>query len=99
MNKLSKRIKGKKYFDKYYKENKKKGNSPISLGTEEQQKLNELQIAIKEINLVLLDFQFKKATRQPIKPHEIKIAKKQRARLITQYWQIYSGDEICSPLN
>jgi ribosomal protein L29 len=96
---LSKRIKGKKYFDKYYKENKKKGNSPISLGTEEQQKLNELQIAIKEINLVLLDFQFKKATRQPIKPHEIKIAKKQRARLITQYWQIYSGDEICSPLN
>lgn len=99
MNKLSKRIKGKKYFDKYYKENKKKGNTPISLGTEEQQKLNELQIAIKEINLVLLDFQFKKATRQPIKPHEIKIAKKQRARLITQYWQIYSGDEICSPLN
>ena len=99
MNKLSKRIKGKKYFDKYYKENKKKGNSPLSLGTEEQQKLNELQIAIKEINLVLLDFQFKKATRQPIKPHEIKIAKKQRARLITQYWQIYSGDEICSPLN
>ena len=40
-----------------------------------------LQKKIKEINLVLLDFQFKKTTRQPIKPHEIKIAKKERARL------------------
>jgi ribosomal protein L29 len=48
--------------------------------------------------VVLLDFQFKKATRQPIKPHEIKIAKKERARLITQYWEIYSGREICHNL-
>ena len=46
------------------------------------------------LNLVLLDFQFKKATRQPIKPHEIKIAKKERARLITRYWEIYSGQEL-----
>lgn len=94
MNKLSKRVKGKKYFTKYYKENLKKENGNVSLNEEEQQKLTEIQNKIKEINVILLDFQFKKATRQPIKSHEIKIAKKERARLITQYWEIYSHDEL-----
>jgi ribosomal protein L29 len=98
MTKVGKRIKGKKYFTKYYKENIKKENKTISLEKEDQEKLTELQNKIKDINVVLLDFQFKKATRQPIKPHEIKIAKKERARLITQYWEIYSGREVCLPL-
>lgn len=97
MNKLSKRVRGKKYFTKYYKENIKKENKGISLDKEEQEKLIDVQNKIKEINLVLLDFQFKKATRQPIKPHEIKIAKKERARLITQYWEIYSAHEVAVP--
>lgn len=98
MNKLSKRVKGKKYFAKYYNENIKKENKSISFSKEEQEKLNTIQDKIKEINLILLDFQFKNATRQPIKPHEIKIAKKERARLITKYWEIYSGQETCLPL-
>jgi len=98
MTKVGKRIKGKKYFTKYYKENIKKENKTISLEKEDQEKLTELQNKIKDINVVLLDFQFKKATRQPIKPHEIKITKKERARLITQYWEIYSGREVCLPL-
>ena len=98
MNKLSRRIKGKKYFTKYYKENIKKENGTVSLNDEEQEKLTEIQNKIKEINVILLDFQFKKATRQPIKSHEIKIAKKERARLITQYWEIYSHNEIYMPL-
>lgn len=98
MNKLSKRIKGKKYFTKYCKENRKKENSNGILNQEEQEKLSELQNKIKEINLILLDFQFKKATRQPIKSHEIKKAKKERARLITKYWEIYSHDNLYLPL-
>lgn len=98
MTKLSKKLKGKKYFTKYYKENIKKEKKGISFGKEEQEKLSVIQDKIKEINLILLDFQFKKATRQPIKPHEIKIAKKERARLITQYWEIYSGHDVCLPL-
>ena len=102
MNKVAKRIKGKKYFTKYYKENIKKENytesAILPIKEEDQEKLTEIQNKIKEVNVVLLDFQFKKATRQPIKPHEIKIAKKERARLITQYWEIYSGREICHDL-
>lgn len=98
MNKFSKRGKGKKYFTKYYKENIKKEKRNISLDKEGQEKLSELQKKIKEINLVLLDFQFKKATRQSIKPHEIKVAKKERARLITQYWEMYSGQALSLPL-
>ena len=94
MNKLSKRVKEKKYSAKYYKENIKKPTRNISLNEEEQEKLIEVQNKIKEINLILLDFQFKKSTRQPIKPHEIKAAKKERARLITKYWEIYSHDEF-----
>lgn len=94
MNKFSKKVKGKKYFTKYYKENIKKERRNVSLDEERQDELTKLQNKIKEINLVLLDFQFKKATRQPIKPHEIKIAKKERARLITRYWEIYSGQEL-----
>jgi ribosomal protein L29 len=89
MNKSGKRVKEKKYFAKYYKSNKKwKGN--LILDTQKQEELTKLQNNIKEIQLSILDFQFKKATRQPIKPHEIKVAKKQRARLITRYWEIYS---------
>jgi ribosomal protein L29 len=81
-----------------WSENIKKENKSISFSKEEQEKLNTIQDKIKEINLILLDFQFKNATRQPIKPHEIKIAKKERARLITKYWEIYSGQETCLPL-
>jgi len=95
MNKLSKKIKGNKYFNKYYKEKRNKPNTGKSFTIEE---LNELQNKIKEINLVLLDFQFKKATRQPIKPHEAKKAKKEKARLITQYWELFAGHEICLEL-
>ena len=98
MNKLRKRVKGKKYFTKYYKENIEKENRNISLDEKGQEKLIEVQNKIKEINLILLDFQFKKATRQPIKSHEIKKAKKERARLITKYWEIYSHDRVYSPL-
>lgn len=89
--KLRKKIKGKIYFTKYYKENKKRiaPDTTIPVVTDDDKELSEIQNKIKEINLVLLDFQFKKATRQPIKPHEVKIAKKERARLITQYWEIY----------
>lgn len=83
MTKLRKKSRGRKYFTKYEKEN-------IGIHQDDQEKLAVIQNKIKEINLVLLDFQFKKATRQPIKPHEIKIAKKERARLTTQYWEIYS---------
>jgi len=103
MNKLSKRVKRKKYFANYYKKYKKKTKItpqihfvfPLGLAPEEkkkQEKLIELQNNIKEINLILLDFQFKKSTRQPIKPHEIKTARKKRVRLITKYWEIYSAD-------
>ena len=82
---MSKKPRGRKYFAKYYNDNK--GMSHLM--DEEIKELDVTQNKIKEINLVLLDFQFKKATRQPIKPHEIKIAKKERARLITQYWELY----------
>ena len=91
--KLRKKVKGKIYFTKYYKESKKRiglsTTTTMPLVTDDETELRELQNKIKEINIVLLDFQFKKATRQPIKPHEVKIAKKERARLITQYWKIY----------
>lgn len=63
---------GRKYLDKYYSDNK--GWSDLS--DEEVKELDVAQNKIKEMNLVLLDFQLKKATRQPIKPHEIKLAKK-----------------------
>jgi ribosomal protein L29 len=89
MNKLSKKIKGNKYFSKYYKQNL---NNDSKTFFPDKNELNERQRKIKEINLVLLDFQFKKATRQPIKPHEAKKAKKEKARLITQYWQLYHCD-------
>lgn len=99
MNKLSKRIKGKKYFTKYYKEYIKKESKNLLFDIEEQEKFTEVQNKIKEINVVLLDFQFKKATRQPIKPHEIKLAKKERARLVRQYWEIYSSHDASLALN
>jgi ribosomal protein L29 len=97
MNKFSKRVKGKKYFTKYYKENRKQEKRNFLVNEQDKLELTEIQKKIKEINLVLLDFQFKKATRQPIKSHEIKIAKKERARLITEYWKIYSGQVLCLP--
>lgn len=89
--KLRKKVKGKIYFTKYYKENKKRIDLSITmpLVKDDERELSALQNKIKEINLILLDFQFKKATRQPFKPHEVKIAKKERARLMTQYWKIY----------
>ena len=89
MNKSSKKPNTKKYFTKHYK-SKKKIKTISFTSSERELNLSKLQTNIKEIQLVLLDFQFKKATRQPIKPHEIKVAKKQRARLITRYWELYS---------
>lgn len=50
--------------------------------------LTEFEDGIKKIEQVLFDLRFKKATRQPFKPHEIKAAKKKRARLKTLYWQL-----------
>ena len=82
---MSKKPRGKKYFAKYYSDNKGVSN----LTDEEIKELDVAQNKIKEMNLVLLDFQLKKATRQPIKPHEIKLAKKKRARFITEYWELY----------
>jgi hypothetical protein len=46
MNKLSKKIKGNKYFNKYYKEKRNKANIGTSFSIEE---LNEIQNKIKEI--------------------------------------------------
>jgi len=53
------------------------------------EEITEIKNQIKEIDLVILDLNIKKTTRQPFKPHEFKRAKKERARLITQYWEIY----------
>jgi len=43
----------------------------------------ELLQELKEAEKVLFDLRFKKATRQPFKPHEIKVMKKKVAMLKT----------------
>ena len=47
MNKFIKKVKGKKYFTKYYKANIKKEKRNISLDEERQDELTELQNKIK----------------------------------------------------
>jgi large subunit ribosomal protein L29 len=45
--------------------------------------IQELIKELKEAEKVLFDLRFKKATRQPFKPHEIKVTKKKVAILKT----------------
>ena len=52
-------------------------NDSISMSTQ------ELIKELKEAEKVLFDLRFKKATRQPFKPHEIKANKKKIAMLKT----------------
>ena len=54
-------------------------NSKDSLSMSTQELIKEL----KEAEKVLFDLRFKKATRQPFKPHEIKATKKKVAILKT----------------
>ena len=52
-------------------------NDNMSMSTQ------ELIKELKEAEKVLFDLRFKKATRQPFKPHQIKATKKKVARLKT----------------
>ena len=52
-------------------------NSNMSMSTK------ELIKELKEAEKLLFDLRFKKATRQPFKPHQIKATKKKVARLKT----------------
>jgi large subunit ribosomal protein L29 len=54
-------------------------NSKDSLSMSTQELIKEL----KEAEKVLFDLRFKKATRQPFKPHQIKVTKKKVAILKT----------------
>jgi len=54
-----------------------KDNMSMSMSTQ------ELIKELKEAEKVLFDLRFKKATRQPFKPHEIKATKKRVATLKT----------------
>lgn len=54
-------------------------NSKVKMSMSTQELIKEL----KETERVLFDLRFKKATRQPFKPHEIKATKKKVAILKT----------------
>ena len=54
-------------------------NSKYNISISTQELIKEL----KEAEKVLFDLRFKKATRQPFKPHEIKATKKKVATLKT----------------
>ena len=54
-------------------------NSKDNMSMSTQELIREL----KEAEKVLFDLRFKKATRQPFKPHQIKATKKKVARLKT----------------
>ena len=54
-------------------------NSKGNMSMSTQELIKEL----KEAEKVLFDLRFKKATRQPFKPHEIKATRKKVARLKT----------------
>ena len=54
-------------------------NSKDNMSMSTQELIKEL----KEAEKVLFDLRFKKATRQPFKPHQIKATKKKVARLKT----------------
>ena len=54
-------------------------NSKYDISISTQELIKEL----KEAEKVLFDLRFKKATRQPFKPHEIKATRKEVARIKT----------------